>query len=244
MHSVSATRIALLIIGVLAVAARAQSDGTLTVKTQPEAIEVWLDDKYIGDSPIMDKKLKPGRYQLKLVDGIQHTSQSEEVFIQAGQTALIEKTIVSKFGSLRVTSEPPGAEVLLLTSLGETPVSNEFMNPGKYRLEVRYPGKNFKPATEDITIPRGELVSVNKTLEAKNALDTKALVRLALGAGALGGFIWAIVEQGEYKSNQKQADYSSSQKYDDKATAANAWKWVGVIGGSLCVVGFEIVAFF
>jgi hypothetical protein len=244
MHSISPIRFVVLIFGILAVAARAQNDGTLTVKTQPEGIEVWLDDKYIGDSPIMDKKLKPGRYQLKLVDGIQHTSQSEEVFIQAGQTALIEKTIVSKFGSLRVTSEPPGAEVLLLTSLGETPVSNEFMNPGKYRLEVRYPGKNYKPATEDITIPRGELVSVDKTLEAKKALDTKALVRLALGAGAIGGFVWAIVEQGEYKSNQKQADYSSAQTYRDKAAAANAWKWVGVAGGSLCVVGFEIVAFF
>jgi hypothetical protein len=222
-------------------------DGILTVKTQPEGIEVWLDDKYVGDSPIMDKKLKPGRYALKLVDAVQHTSQVEDVFIQSGQTTLVEKNIVSKFGSLRISSEPQGAEVFLLTSLGETPVSNDFMNPGKYRLEIRHP--QAKKAVEDIVIERGATVNLNKTLEPKSAFGKKDLARLVLGAGAIAGFVWAIVEQGQYKEYATHADpaFSSGQTrtdYQNKAKTANAWKWVGVGAGSLCVVGFEIIAFF
>jgi hypothetical protein len=208
----------------------AEADGILTVKTDPEGIKIWLDDKYIGDSPLIDKKLKPGRYSLKLVDPVQQTSSIEEVFIQSGETTVIEKTVKSNYGSLKVSSEPDGAEVSISTTLGKTPLSNDFMIPGKYRLEIKHPGNSYIPSISDIVIPRGEIVNVNKTLEKKNALDGKAVLRLALGAGALGGFIMAIAERGD-------ANYGGSNG------SVNG-EWIGIITGCLCVVGFEIVAFF
>ena len=102
----------------------------LTVKTDPDGIEVWLDDKYIGDSPILDKKLKTGKYTLKLVDPVQHTSTSEDVFIQSGEQTVVEKTLKSRYGTLKVNSDPEGADVYVLTELGKTPVSNDFIIPG------------------------------------------------------------------------------------------------------------------
>jgi hypothetical protein len=210
--------------------ASADADGILTVKTDPEGIKIWLDDKYIGDSPLLDKKLKSGRYSLKLVDPVQQTSSVEEVFIQAGETTVIEKTVKSNYGSLKVTTDPDGAEVSILTTLGKTPLSNDFMIPGKYRLEIKHPSKGYEKYVSDIVIPRGEVVTVNKALDKKTVMDCKAVARLGLGAGALGGFIMAVVERGDHNFGGTNGSVSG--------------QWIGIIAGSLCVIGFEIVGFF
>jgi hypothetical protein len=212
------------------IGAFAQSDGVLTVKTQPEGIKVWIDDKYIGDSPILDKKLKPGRYSLKLVDPVQQTSSLEEVFIQAGETTVIEKTVKSNYGSLKVTTDPEGADVFILTGLGKTPVSNDFMIPGKYRLEIKHPSASYEKVTSDIVVPRGEVVNITKTLEEKSLLNGKAVARLCLGAGALAGFVLALAERDDHNFGG-----------DNGSVTGRA---LGITAGILCVVGFEIVAFF
>jgi hypothetical protein len=202
----------------------------LTVKTDPEGIKIWLDDKYIGDSPLMDKKLKPGRYSLKLVDPVQQTSSVEEVFIQAGETTVIEKTVKSNYGSLKITTDPEGADVSILTSLGKSPLSNDFMIPGKYRLEIKHPGKSYEKFVSDIVIPRGETVTINKALDKKKTRNGKAFARLALGAGALGGFILAVVERGDPNFGGTNGSVSGEV--------------IGIVVGSVCVIGFEIVGFF
>ncbi|MBD3347371.1 MAG: PEGA domain-containing protein [Chitinivibrionales bacterium] len=222
-------------------------EGTLTVRTQPEGVEVWLDDNFIGDSPILEKKLKPGRYTLKIIDPVQHTSLVEEVFIQSGEATIIEKTVKGKFGSLRITSDPEGANVHLTTTLGKTPLANDFMNPGKYRLEIEHPSKRFKTETQDIVIHRGKTVTLNKSLERHSVFDTKALVRLGLGAGAIVSYMWAIIEQGNVGRNEikeENADIEDMANYEDLRKKAATKRTVGIILGSACVIGFEIVAFF
>jgi hypothetical protein len=209
----------------------ASDEGALSVKTTPDGIEVWLNDKYIGDSPILDKKLKTGKYVLKLVDPVQHSSTSEDIFIAADETTVIEKTVQSKFGSLKVSSEPEGADVFIATSLGKTPLTNDFIIPGKYRLEIRPQKKSYTPLTEDITVLRGKSVSLSKTLEKKSAMDTKAWLRLGMGAGSIVGFAWAISEHGTYKLKNGDG-------------WANARRITGISLGCLCVIGFEIVAFY
>ncbi len=226
------------------------AEGTLTVKTVPEGIEVWLDDKYVGESPIVEKKLKAGRYALKIIDPMQHVSTNEEVFVQENQLTLVEKTLKAKFGSLKIATDPEGADVFISTPLGKTPISNDFMVPGKYRLEIRYPGKQYEPATEDITVPMGDIVSLNKPLKEKAILTNKAIARLLLGAGAIGGFVFAIVKQNEYAKYHARVDdlknYSATQREEaaTKASTEGVWRTLGIVGGSLCVIGFEIVAFF
>jgi hypothetical protein len=234
------------------------ADGMLSVRTDPEGIEVWLDDQFVGDSPIVDKKLKPGRYSLKLVDPIQHSSTIEEIFIQDGETTVIEKTIKSKFGTLKINSVPEGAQVYISSDLGNTPVSNNFMNPGKYRIELRHPNKLYKSVMEDVTIPRGESVTISKTFEKRKILDGKAKLRLLLGAGSAGGFVWAIIKQGDYKSWDTKIDEINNyenietiperdrklSKWKDERAKAGVMRTLGIIGGSLCLLGLEITAFF
>jgi hypothetical protein len=232
----------------------AAEEGSLTVKTTPEGIEVWIDEKYIGDSPVIDKKLKAGRYTVKLVDPIQHTSLIEEILIQDGKDIIVEKAMTGKFGSLKVGSSPDGAQVYILTSLGKTPVSNDFMNPGKYRIEMRHPNKRYAIMSEDIIIPKGETVSLEKTLEKASPFNMKALVRLGFGAGAIASFVWAIVEQGNVKEYETLSKPNINKElltnpdlqgqYVKNETSARNKRTFGIILGCACVVGFEIVAFF
>ncbi len=210
--------------------AYADGEGVLTVKTDPDGIEVWLDDQYIGDSPILEKKLKAGRYTVKLVDPVQHSSTSEDVFIQDGQPTVVEKTIKSRYGTLKVNSDPAGSDVYIITSLGQTPVSNDFIIPGKYRLEIKNQNKAFGKAVDDVVVPKGETVTVSKSLPRINPLDNKAMLRLAFGAGAIGGYVWSIVEASD--PNHRGSNGSVPGEI------------LGITLGTLCVVGFEIVAFF
>lgn len=232
----------------LIVTTYAAEEGALTVITDPEGVEVWLDDKYVGDSPIESRKLRAGRYTLKLVDPVQQVSATEEILIQASETTVVEKSLKSKFGTLKVESEPEGAEVFISSSLGKTPVENNFMNPGKYRIEIKHPKKMYIPIVEEVTIPAGKKVELANTLAKKSPFDRKAVIRLILGAGAIGGFVWAIIEQGNHKKNEAFAettnDPDEKDKYNDDAKSAAVKCVLGTIIGSACVVGFEIVAFF
>ena len=234
----------LLLLGTFTVIAYAVEEGDLTVITDPEGVEVWVDDKYVGDSPIENRKLSAGRYTLKLVDPVQQVSSTEEIVIQAGETTVVEKSLKARFGTLKVESEPEGAEVFISSSLGKTPLENNFMNPGKYRIEIKHPKKMYIPIVEEVTIPSGKKVELTNTLVKKSPFDRKAVIRLILGAGAIGGFVWAIVEQGNHEENETLYENFSDEKHNDKAKSAGIKRTVGIIIGSVCVVGFEIVAFF
>ena len=222
------------------------ADGFLTVRTEPDGIEVWLDDNFAGNSPVIDKKLKAGRYSLKLIDPVQHASTIEEIFVQDDENTVIEKTIKPKFGSLKVFTVPEGAVVSIATELGESPVSNDFMQPGKYRVAIRHPNKRFLPVIEEVTIPHGESVSLSETLEKQAGFTNKDLLRLILGAGTAGGYVWAIVQNGTYGRNKNSSDNSDYDFEKNKKTRDGALiqTVLGAVTGSLCLIGLEIVAFF
>jgi hypothetical protein len=204
--------------------------GTLTVKTDPQGIEVWLGDKFIGQSPVINKKIKAGRYTLKLVDPAQHTSTSEELLVQDGQPTVVERTIASKYGSLKITSSPQGADVYIATELGKTPIANDFMNPGRYRIEIRPDHPWYQTAVTEVTIPKGETVFIDQKLHGKPLLTVKNIISLALMAGAAGGFTWGIIENGHY------------EKYNDDG--ARTGGTVGIVLGSMSLIGLGVIALF
>jgi hypothetical protein len=213
------------------------ADGILTVKTDPDGVEVWLNNNFLGQSPVMAKKIKAGKYTLKLVDPTQHSSITEDLLVQDNDTAVIERTISSKFGSLRVGTEPEGADVYIASELGKTPLSNDFMNPGNYRIEIRPQSPRFHAKVSEVTIAKGESVSLNETLEKDAFFTKKTVISFALLAGTAGGFVWGLVEQGNYRMYTERGSSSS-------ANGAAVQRTFGIIIGSACAVGLEIVTFF
>jgi len=223
------------------------AEGILTVKTDPEGIEVWLGDKFIGQSPVIEKKIRAGRYTLKLVDPAQHSSVSEDLIIQDGTPTVVERTISSKFGSLKVTSDPQGVDVYIATELGKTPLSNDFMNPGKYRIELRSPNSSYQTAVSEITVPKGETAFIDQKMQRRPFLTTKNIVSLALLSGAAGGVAWGLIEQGHCRMYQERLNNTTAinkPALQDKIDGASLGRTFGVIIGSACLVGLEIVVLF
>ncbi len=218
-------------------------DALLTVKTEPSGIEIWLEDKYIGDSPIVNKKLKSGKYTLRLVDAFQHTSIQEHIDLKDGESIVVEKTIDSKFGSLRIVSNPEGAHVCISSTLGKTPLVNDLMNPGKYRVELRHPNERYKIYSEDIVINPGDRVELNRSLQKEKVLTKKGLLKIGLGAGIIAGIVISTLYQGH--SKDYRYEYRSMPTEDNRKKYKNAkiYRNVAISGSILCLVGLEIVSF-
>lgn len=215
----------------------AVEEGKLTVTTDPEGVEVWLGENYIGNSPVIEKKVPTGRYTVKLVDPVQRISLVEQVMITINNTVVIEKKLKPKFGTLKVTSVPEDADVFMTMPLGKTPLINEFINPGKYIIEIRHPDKQFHSVQKNVVVSEGMANVVTDTLFKDKVSNTNTILRLGLGAGALAGFIWAAFESGNRQT------YRADERYSDAGKAGTRLA-LGVVAGSLCVIGFEIVAFF
>jgi hypothetical protein len=218
----------------------AEGEGSLTVKTSPEGIEIWLDSRFVGLSPIVGKKVKAGRCTLKLVDPSQHSSINEEVLIIDNEETVVERTIASKYGRLTVTSEPEGAEVSIATELGKTPLTNDFMNPGRYRLEIRPGNSRHFPKVTEVTITKGETATISETLNKKTFFTKKNTAALCLTAGTAAGFVWGLVEQGNYEAFKERNPREPSSRINGAALN----RTLGIIIGSTCVVGLGITALF
>ncbi len=217
----------------------ASKDGLITVITEPTGVEVWLGNSFIGNSPIREKIIAPGKYQIRLVDPIQKITATEEVLVDAGRTVVVEKKIIPRYGNLQVKSVPENANVFLTVPLGKTPLNSEFVIPGKYLVEIRHPDSLYKHSERQVVVCEGETVELFDTLsiDKKNIFDKKALIRIGLGTAAVAGFVCAIVDNG---NNHR---YKNRGRFD-KAHTAKVRRNVGIVGGGLCVVAFEIVAFF
>ncbi len=217
----------------------ASRDGQITVITEPVGVEVWLGNHFIGNSPVREKIVAPGKYEIRLIAPIQKITATEEVLVFSGKTAVVEKKMIPRFGSLQVNSIPENATVYLTVPLGKTPLKSEFVVPGKYQVEIRHPESLYKNSEKQVVVNEGETAVLIDTLimEKKKIFDKKALVRLGLGAGSVAAFICGIVENG---NNNR---YKSSGRLNEARTA-RVRRNLGIVGGGVCVVAFEIVAFF
>lgn len=227
-------------------AVMAASDAILTVRTVPAECDVWLDDSYVGQAPVHARHVSAGTHTLRIVWSAGQTSQAEQVTLAAGEHTVIERTVGRKYGTLKV-SGTPGAQVGMSTVMGTTPFVNQFVAPGSYRLDIARRG--YEPIRLDTTIAAGDTIELVPMLKRKSPFTTKALVRLALGAGAAACFTWALIEQGQYRTALERShsqSYTPDERadYEDESHTAATLRTIGLIGGGLCVVGFEVVAFF
>lgn len=223
------------------------SECLLSVSTVPTGVQVWLDAQYIGDSPIPPRITEPGRHTLRLVDPVRRISGREEVTLADGDTLHVEHHLRQRHGTLQVTTTPPGTHVLLSTDLGTTPLTNAYMSPGRYRVDLKPPGKRHRELTTEVTVHAGETVSLEEQLEDAARFDRMDGLRLALGAGALASFVWALIEQAEHSRFEEKtasAVATDRESLQSKSDDAAALRTVGIVLGSACVIGFEVVAFF
>ena len=156
--------------------AAATDMATLIVATDPEGVEVWLDDELVGAAPLELADLAPGVRQLSLRrQGYQRLDLPEQR-LAAGEVTRIEQTLAPALGSLAIASEPAGAwiEVDGVRLAETTPATVENLAAGTVAVVVGAEGHRSQSARGDV--PPGGTGELSLTLAPSEVLATLTLV--------------------------------------------------------------------
>ena len=96
-----------------------------------------------------------------------HGVWSQAVTVEDGETTAVEGTLDTRFGTLRVTSEPPGAEVRLDgRPFGRTPLERP-VDVGTHELEVVAPEAYYIDHRQTVAVTQGAEVAIEARLEKR-----------------------------------------------------------------------------
>jgi hypothetical protein len=143
--------------------------GRLRVDSTPVGAEVWLGGEQVGITPYEHEKKASGTYELRLVLK-HHLTHRGQVVVKDGEETAERVTMEANYGSLEVTSEPPGA---LITMSGRetgdvTPHTFEVLEPGVYTVGLSLEG--YGEVKERVKVTKGGRASLAPLLQAKRGL--------------------------------------------------------------------------
>jgi hypothetical protein len=159
-----------------------------------------------------------------------------------------------QYARLRVESDPPGAEAVIVADLGKTPLVNEFIVPGMYRIELRH-GGGYLPFAEELTLRGGQQAIVSQRLKKPQLFTKRRQIQLALGAGAVAGFAYAVQEQGTFMSYRERSALSNSSsngndehaakviEYSEISNDAAMKRTIGLIAAGILTVALHVTIF-
>ncbi|MCF8232777.1 MAG: PEGA domain-containing protein [Bacteroidales bacterium] len=124
--------------------------GYIAITADPQQAEIFLDGKSLGTAPVSRRKIESGKHTLRAEYALYHT-KTKEITIEDGDDKAISLTLDPAFGSLKVESEPKGADVFLDgEKVGTTPYADEKIASGVYELRVTK--KLWNEETEQVII--------------------------------------------------------------------------------------------
>ncbi|RLF79384.1 hypothetical protein DRN44_08975, partial [Thermococci archaeon] len=135
--------------------------GYLTVYSTPSGASVYVDNQFIGQTPIENYELLKGEHSLIIqMEGYQEYYTT--VFITSGETSIINANLALETGALSVTSTPTGALVYVNGEYkGKTPLNLELL-PGTYTIKVTK--QNYMDYTTTVTLEEGKTKKVSVSL--------------------------------------------------------------------------------
>lgn len=136
----------------------------LAVTTDPPGALVTVDDQELGRTPFIGV-VPPGEHVLLLTLEGHRTAQAQILMPEDRDLDLrftLEEAREPRPPALAISSDPPGASVLLDgTELGETPYIDQ-LPPGEYRLRLEHPG--YLPYERTVLMPEANDLEVTLAL--------------------------------------------------------------------------------
>ena len=143
------------------------SPGGLEVNTTPSGASLFLNGKFEGTTPITVPDLDPGTYVATLSSpGFMNSSVQVEV--QAGALTTVSLSLLSRNGTLWITTVPVGGAVAIdgNTISGTAPVLATNLSPGNHTITASMAG--YIPVNENVTVIGGATIPVSIPLEKEN----------------------------------------------------------------------------
>jgi hypothetical protein len=143
------------------------SRGGLEVNTTPTGATLFLNGKLKGTTPVTVPDLDPGTYVASL-SSPGYLNQSVQVEVQAGAMTTISLSLLSKNGSLWITTVPVGGSISIdgIRAAGVAPVLLTNLTPGSHTVIASMPG--LSPVRENITVIEGATIPVSIPLVKEN----------------------------------------------------------------------------
>ncbi|MDT0631487.1 PEGA domain-containing protein [Rubrivirga sp. S365] len=139
-------------------------EAVLEVDSAVEGASVFVNGDSVGTTPLRLSLSEPGPKRVLVARGARALLDTT-VQVEYGRVAVFAAgrrdepagrptAAEAERGSIRVTSTPAGAAVLLDgRRVGQTPVTVDGLTPGEYALAVQQPG--YEPATRRVTLRPG-----------------------------------------------------------------------------------------
>jgi hypothetical protein len=109
----------------------------LEILSEPAGASVWVDGQERGRTPWRVERFPAGRSALRLRLDLHHDLE-DVLTVEAGQPLRLSLSLQPAFGSLRVESQPPGAQVFVdEEEWGAAPVARDRVRSGRHTVRVR-----------------------------------------------------------------------------------------------------------
>jgi len=111
--------------------------GYWEITTNPSGATVHLNGRLVGTTPLARGQILSGQHELMLRKRLYH-QHTESFSIDDGNEKKLDITLKPAFGKLVITSDPPGASVLIDgREAGTTPYSNPRQPSGDYNITLK-----------------------------------------------------------------------------------------------------------
>lgn len=144
--------------------------GWIILDSEPSGASVYINDEFVGNTPLNNYKQAYGTYQYRLEHPNYHSSGGT-INLNAGR---YEDKIVMKpaFGSVDVKSSVVGAEVLLdgKTTGKRTPCTLSEVASGRHTITLRL--NKYAPQQQEVTVEDGQTAQVSVSMDARFASVT------------------------------------------------------------------------
>lgn len=141
--------------------------GWIILDSEPSGASVYINDEFVGNTPLNNYKQAYGKYSYRLEHPNYHSSNGT-IDLNSGR---YEENIVMKpaFGSVVVKSNVDGAEVLLdgKATGKETPCTLGEVASGQHIITVRM--DKYAPRQTSVVVEDGQTMSINISLDARFA---------------------------------------------------------------------------
>ena len=160
--------------------------GSISVSSSPSGASVYLNGLYKGVTPITLTDVPIGTYSIKLTKS-GYGDVTKTISVSAGKTTYVSETLTG-YGSLSISSNPPGASVYLDGSYkGETPLSISNIVEGVHSIKLTKSG--YGDVTKTISVSAGKTTYVSETLPFATWLLASILGIIALIIIIIGIFV-------------------------------------------------------
>jgi len=161
----------------------------LNVATIPKGSKIYINDEYLGVTPLVDYKFSNKILKLRLEKELYHT-EKKEIDIERDKSFDYKIKLRPKFGDLTITSRPSGGIVFLNDiEVGKTPYRDSVLVSDKY--DIRINKEFWQEAKHNIRIydtnikkrhfellPNSELAKVSINSEMPDSLLSDIMIVL------------------------------------------------------------------